>query len=128
MHLVFATQYLPLKQPSCQIMKCTQHLLAYLQNLAVDMLYYFPTLHEATARTCALVCLTPIYPLQLALRVLDSLCSTHPRENGSELISFLVTVLLGRVNSAQMTVSRSRHEALVQAACRAVPRIAPPGT
>lgn len=92
------------------------------------MLYYFPTLHEATARTCALVCLTPIYPVQLALRVLDTLCSTHPGEAASVLISFLVTVLLGRVSSAQVTVSRSRHDALVQAACRAVPRIAPPGT
>ena len=91
------------------------------------MLYYFPTLHEATARTCALVCLTPTFPLQLALRVTDALCSRQSGQDVSVLISFLVTVLLGRVQSAQLTVSRSRHEALVQAACRAVPTVANPG-
>ena len=91
------------------------------------MLHYFPSLHEATARTCALICLTATYPLQLALRVTDAVCSRHSGEDVSVLISFVVTVLLGRAQSAQLTVSRSRHEALVQAACRAVPTIGDSG-
>lgn len=91
------------------------------------MLYYFPTLQEATARTCALVCLTPAYPLQLALRVTDALCSRRSGEDCSVLVSFWVTVLLGRVQSAQLAVNGSRHGVLVKAACRALATVANPG-
>ncbi|KAL0042692.1 hypothetical protein WJX79_007939 [Trebouxia sp. C0005] len=38
------------------------------QELAVDLLFYYPTIHEATARTCAVVCLTDTFPVQLAPR------------------------------------------------------------
>lgn len=99
-----------------------------MQNLAMDMLYYFPTIHEATARTCAVVCLTSTYPAPLAVRVMDALCSRQPCPQDAILISFLVTLLLGRVSDAQMTVSRARHEALVQVACRALPQMEDPGS
>ena len=99
-----------------------------LQNLAVDSLYYLPTVHEATARTCALVCLTDAFPLQLALRAIDALISRPCVSDTSILLSFLVTVLLGRVNNAQLSVNSSRHAALVSAVCRALPHIADTGT
>lgn len=99
-----------------------------LQNLAVDLLYYLPTVHKATARTCALVCLTDAFPLELALRVIDVLSSRPSEEDTSILLSFLVTVLLARVDNAQLSVNSPRHEALVTAVCRALPQIADSGT
>ena len=94
----------------------------------MDLLYFFPSIHEATARSCALVCLSALYPLQLALRVVDTLSARRgPQGDLSTLASFLVTVLMGRVNQMQLSVDAARHEALVQSVCRAVSRIDSPG-
>lgn len=95
-----------------------------LQELAVDLLYYYPSLHEATARTCAVVCLTDTYTVQLALRVIDVLSARERQEEELTLISFLVTVLLGQVSQAQLSVDRARHAVMVQAVCRAISRVA----
>ena len=97
------------------------------QDLAVDLLYYYPTVHEATARTCALLCLTDSYSTQLALRVIDSLCAKGRQPDNSAVISFLATVVLGRVSQAQLTVEARRHAVLVTAVCRAMTNIASPG-
>jgi len=99
----------------------------WLQELAVDLLFYYPTIHEATARTCAVVCLTDTFPVQLALRIIDVLSSRTCQGDGSVLVSFLVTLLVGHVSQAQLLVNHARHAHLVEAVCRAICRLASPG-
>jgi hypothetical protein len=98
-----------------------------LQELAVDLLFYYPTIHEATARTCAVVCLTDTFPVQLALRIIDVLSSRTCQGDASVLVSFLVTLLVGHVSQAQLLVNHARHALLVEAVCRAICRVATPG-
>lgn len=93
----------------------------------MDLLFYYPSVHEATARTCALVCLTDLYPAQLAFRVIDALSARPCQHDRSVIVSFLTTVLLGQVSQAQLSVDRRRHAALVEAVGRAVCSIASPG-
>ena len=99
-----------------------------MQDLAVDLLYYYPTIRDPTARVCALLCLTETYPLSLAQRVIDCLTARRNQQASSAVISFLVTVLLGRVSQAQLAVLPGRHAVLVEAACRTVTNLASPGT
>jgi hypothetical protein len=99
----------------------------WLQELAVDLLFYYPTIHEPTARTCAVVCLTDTIPVQLALRIIDVLSSRACQGDASVLVSFLVTLLLGHVSQAQLLVNHARHAHLVEAVCRAICRVASPG-
>ncbi|KAL0040469.1 hypothetical protein WJX77_008083 [Trebouxia sp. C0004] len=96
------------------------------QELAVDLLFYYPTIHEATARTCAVVCLTDTFPEQLALRIIDVLSSRACQGDASVLVSFLVTLLLGHVSQAHLLVNYARHAHLVEAVCRAVCRVDSP--
>ncbi|KAL0049524.1 hypothetical protein WJX82_004125 [Trebouxia sp. C0006] len=96
------------------------------QELAVDLLFYYPTIHEATARTCAVVCLTETFPVQLALRIIDVLSARTCQGDASILVSFLVTLLLGHVSQAQLSVNHARHAHLVAAVCRAICRVASP--
>lgn len=93
----------------------------------MDLLFYYPSVREATARTCALVCLTDFYSAQLAFRVTDVLSARPCQHNSSVIISFLTTVLLGQVSQAQLSVDRRRHAALVEAVGRAVCSIASAG-
>ena len=99
----------------------------WLQELAVDLLFYYPTIHEATARTCAVVCLTDTFPVQLAPRIIDVLSSRACNGDASVLVSFLVTLLLGHVSQAQLLVNHARHAHIVEAVCRAICRVASPG-
>ena len=99
----------------------------WLQELAVDLLFYYPTIHEATARTCAVVCLTDTFPVQLALRIIDVLSSRARPGDASVLVSFLVTLLLGHISQAQLLVNHARHALLVEPVCRAICRVASPG-
>lgn len=99
----------------------------WLQELAVDLLFYYPTIHEATARTCAVVCLTDTFPVQLAIRIIDVLSSRDCQGDASVLVSFLVTLLIGHVSQAQLLVNHARHALLVEAVCRAICRVAAPG-
>ena len=93
----------------------------------MDLLFYYPTIHEATARTCAVVCLTETFPVQLALRIIDVLSARTCQQEASILVSFLVTLLLGHVSQAQLSVNHARHAHLVAAVCRAICRVASPG-
>lgn len=93
----------------------------------MDLLYFFPTIQEATARSCALLCLTDAYPAALAVRVIDCLCARGRHEDKSAVISCLATVLVGRVSQAQLAVDGARHATLTRAICRAVRQIATPG-
>ena len=98
-----------------------------MQDLAVDLLFYYPTIDEVTARTCALLCLTDPYPTQLAVRAIDSLCARGRQPDNSAVISFLATVVLGSMSQARVTLDGGRHAVLVTAACRAMTNIASPG-
>lgn len=93
----------------------------------MDLLFYYPTIHEATACTCAVVCLTETFPVQLALRIIDVLSARTCQGDASILVSFLVTLLLGHVSQAQLSVNHARHAHLVAAVCRAICRVASPG-
>ena len=66
--------------------------------------------------------------MQLACRVVDVLCTKAFHDDYSTIVSFLLTVLLGHVAQTQLSVSFSRHQALVQAVARAIPKVADPGT
>ena len=98
------------------------------QELAVDLHFFYPSISEATARTAALVCLTSHYSQAIAIRTVQVMASRRPRGPGlGTVLSFMVSVLLGKVTKAKLEVHEGRHEALVIALCRAMYRIASPG-
>ena len=111
-----------------------------MQELAADLLFFYPAISEATARSCALVCLTDAYPQALAVRIIDVIAARtkslsgsssagpaaeavsqqHPKSDMPNVLSMLVTIVLGKVSKASLSVCASRHEALVGAVCRAM--------
>lgn len=115
---IYLSPCMPCMLPTCRL---------WLQELAVDLLFYYPTICEATARTCAVVCLTDTFPVQLALRIIDVLSARTCQGDSSVLVSFLVTLLLGHVSQAQLSVNHARHAHLVEAVCRVICRVASPG-
>lgn len=94
----------------------------------MDLHFFYRAISEATARTAALVCLTSHYPQAIAIRAIEVMASR--RQRGQDLgtvLSFMVSVLLGKVTKAKLEVHEGRHEALVIALRRAMYRVASPG-
>lgn len=99
-----------------------------MQGLAVDLHFFVPTISEATARTCALVCLTSTYPEAVAIRIIDVMAARKQAgEDVATVFSLMVSVMLGKVTRAKLEIQESRHETLLGAVCRAMYRIGSPG-
>ena len=99
-----------------------------MQELAVDLHFFVPTISEATARTCALVCLTSTYPEAVAIRIIDIMAARKQAgEDVATVLSLMVSVMLGKVTRKKLEIQESRHEALLGAVCRAMYRIGSPG-
>lgn len=92
-----------------------------MQELAVDLLFHFPSVSEQLLRTAALVCLGEAFPTATAVRLLDVL-SAKAASGAAEPAAFcglLLNVLNGSSAVGLRQRSWARHEALVAAACRA---------
>lgn len=99
-----------------------------MQELAVDLHFFVPTISEATARTCALVCLASTYPEAVAIRIIDIMAARKQAgEDVATVLSLMVSVMLGKVTRAKLEIQESRHEALLRAVCRAMYRVGSPG-
>lgn len=99
-----------------------------LQELAVDVLFFLPTISEATARTCALICLSSAYSEAIATRIIDVVASRRQSdEDMSNVLSLLVSVLLAKVTKAKLDVTESRHDVLLRAVYVAMQRLGNPG-
>ncbi|KAL4439859.1 hypothetical protein ABPG75_002860 [Micractinium tetrahymenae] len=91
------------------------------QELAVDLLFHFPSASEQLLRTAALVCLGGAFPTSTAVRLLEVL-SAKAASGAAEPVAFcglLLNVLSGSSAAGLRQRSWARHEALVAAACRA---------
>lgn len=94
----------------------------------MDLNFFLPTISEATARTCALVCLTSSYPEAIATRAIDVMATRHQADQDlSVVLSLMVSVLLGKVTAAKLEVAETRQDVLLGAVCTAMHRISSPG-
>lgn len=96
-----------------------------LQALAVDIMYFYASLSEATLRVLALLCLSPIYSTALATRALGVLqrAAAETRVAPEGFLSLLLSLLTGRssqVGPKQVDGSFERSRDVIDAACQAV--------
>lgn len=94
-----------------------------LQELAVDLMFYYSAISEATVRTLALLCLTSTYPVALATRALSVLSHAMSalRVAPETYLSLILAVLVGRTaQAASESIDQSYERAvqLVDAACQ----------
>lgn len=95
------------------------------QELALDLLYYFTVLQESTLRTLVLLCLSAAYPHSLAQRAVSIVqhAAAAGRVAPDLYLSFLASLLLGQssqVGAGLLDSSYTRAEQVVSSASRAL--------
>lgn len=93
------------------------------QTLAVDIIYFYTSITEATLRMLALLCLSPLYPASLATRALGVLqrAAAIPSITPEAYLSLQLSLLTGRssqLGPEQLDSSFERARDVVDAACQ----------
>ncbi len=91
-----------------------------MQTLAVDLMYFYPTLSEAALRVVAHISLTTFFPSFLATRALDVASRRASVAPPAAFLSMLLSTLAGRGAHVGPHGDWARHLAVVTAASRAL--------
>ncbi|KAK9808862.1 hypothetical protein WJX72_005380 [[Myrmecia] bisecta] len=97
------------------------------QTLAVDLLYFLPSISEVTLRTVALLALSSSYPIALATRAVAIVARRGNDADPAQFLSWLLTLLVGRSAHLPADGDWRRHTAVVEAACHAMQTYGKPG-
>jgi hypothetical protein len=98
------------------------------QTLAVDLMYFYPTLSEAALRVVTHISLTTFFPTFLATRALDVASRRASVALPAAFLSMLLSTLAGRGAHVGPHGDWTRHLAVVTAACRALTQQQASGT
>ncbi len=73
-----------------------------LQALAVDIIYLCPTLPSSVLQVAAQVCITKLYPVPLALRLMEVIAERSKICQPKGMAAFLLTLLAGRARQVPL--------------------------
>eukprot|EP00884_Botryococcus_braunii_P001684 jgi/Botrbrau1/11516/Bobra.0198s0013.1 len=90
------------------------------QELAVDLLYFYPTVSEAALRSVCHVCLTDLYPPAVAERAVDIVACRAADLPATPFLGLLLSLIIGKAKHVLPHAGWERHAAVLLSASRCV--------